>query len=351
MTESRWSFIEHATDFLQRPRMGDARHPTLWPSEATGIAVDENGTEKVVGKCRRATFFRYMQQNYEFDPAYSFYRPLVEEIKQKKIPVDRYMLWIWRAGELYEDYLINLAKESGVYIADQVGMYVKDVNLSGKIDLVTINPHTHLYSNVEIKSVYGFGGNQVLGKPGERSKGKLGTPRESNLMQIALYDWWAASADAKYEHSRLVYGGRDTGRYAEYAITTERNEETSQTEIFYQGLAPNVTEKTKSDITIDSILAQYRFVQDSVDGGTMPDRDYDLKYSEEKIDELYEAGSLNKVETQRYEKRQKYLAGESTRSIKPIVKGDWQCNFCSLKDVCYKSSNTKHDNYGVPRQL
>lgn len=351
MTKSKWAFIEHATDFLTRPRMGDARHPTLWPSEATAVVKDDEGNDKVVGKCRRMTFFRYMQQNYNFSETYSHYKPLVEEIKRKKIPVDRYMLWIWRAGELYEDYLINLAKESGVFVYGQVPVYMKPFNVSGKVDLVTINPDTHLYSMVEVKSVYGFGGNEVLGTPGQRKKGFLGKPRESNIMQIALYDWWGASADDQYEYSRLIYGGRDTGRYAEYAITTERNAESGITEIFYEGIAPNVTQKTKSDITIDSILTQYQYIRDSVDGGHIPERDYELKYSEERIQKLYEAKKLTKTDTIKHEKYLQYKAGERSRSIKPVVKGDWQCNRCSLKDICYKSTNPKHIDYAVPREL
>ena len=350
MTANDWAFIEHVTDYMLRPRMGDARHPTLWPSEASAVVINEDGEEEVAGRCRRATFFRYMDHNYKFYDKYSLYGPLVEEVKTKKLPPDRYMLWIWRAGELYEEYLVELAKSSGVYIGSQTAVYMKEWNVSGKIDLVVINPQTHKYSNVEVKSVYGFGGNATLGTPGERGKGKLGTPKDSNLMQIALYDWWNSSHDDAYEDSRLVYGGRDTGRYAEFAISTRKNKD-GVVEIFYRGKAPNITKEEKSPITINSILEQYQYIQTSLDGGNIPERDFELKYSDTKLDKLYEKDGLNKTEKERYEKRKAYLAGESKRSIKPIIKGDWQCNLCSFKDICYKSTDIRQDNYGEPRTL
>lgn len=331
----KWTFIEHATDHLLRPKLGDKKHPTLWPSEASALVVNEYGEEQVVGKCRRATFFRYMVDSFHFDDKYLFYEALVDEISFKKLPPDRYMLWIWRAGELYEDYLIRLAQESGVYIADQVRVYIQPNNVSGLIDLKIINPDTHKYSNVEVKSVYGFGGNFVLGTPSARKAGKLGTPRESNLMQIALYDWRTASEDNQHENSRLVYGSRDTGRYAEYEVDTRKDPNTGITHIYYQGAAPNETKEVQSPITIDSILEQYKYVQDSVDSGTIPERDFDLTYTEEQIDTLFERKQLNKAEMERHAKRKEYLAGTRKRKIGLVQKGDWQCNLCSFKNICY----------------
>lgn len=345
-----WSYIEHATDYLLRPRIGDPRHPTLWPSEATALIQDDEGNEQVVGKCRRASFFRYVTDSYKFYPRYSLYEPLINEITTKRLPPDRYMLWIWRAGELYEDYLINLAKECGVYIADQVGIYVRDSNISGKIDLKIINPKTDKYSNIEVKSVYGYGGNHVLGTPGDRKKGRLGTPRESNLMQIALYDWWTASADKQHEESRLIYGARDTGRYAEYLVTT-RIEDDGITKIHYRGNAPVTTDWTESPITINSILEQYRYIQTSVDSGNIPDRDYELKYSEEKIEHLYRTGKLCKTDTVRHEKYKQRQASGTGRKIKPVVKGDWQCELCKFRNICYQSTDPKSQDYGTPKEL
>ena len=347
-----WSFIEHATNYLTRPRYGDPRQPTLWPSEATALILNDYGEEQVVGKCRRATFFRYMRDNYDFDTKYAFYKPLYDRIKSEAVEPSRYMRWVWIAGELYEDHLIDLAKESGVYIAGQVSVYIKPVNVAGKCDILAINPETNKLSFVEVKSVYGFNGDKVLGTVSERSKGKLGTPRDSNLMQIAMYHWWSASHNQDlYEDSRLVYGARDTGRYAEYKIRTAIDPETNITNIYYRGHAPNVTKEVKSPITVDSILEQYKFIQKSLDSGSIPAKDFKLQYSDDQLQALYDRKKLNKADTARHEKRAAYLSGASKRPIKPLIKGDWECENCPFKNVCYLSTDVNSSKYAVPRDL
>lgn len=338
-----WAFIQHATEYMSRPRLGDKKPPTLWPSEATAIITNQYGEQEVVGKCRRATFFRYLLDSYEFDRKFINYKPLVEELKGKSIPTDPYLQWIWRAGELYEEHLIGLAKASGVYIADQVPIYAPQWNLSGKIDLVVVNPDTGLFSAVEVKSVYGFNANFVLGTPTDRKKGQLGTPKDSNLMQIALYDWWYASEHSGFEESRLVYGARDTGRFAEYAIKTPYDEEKSQYNITYEGLAPTDTSPTTSPITIDSILAQYKFVSDSLDNGKIPARDFDQQYSDEKIALLHSRGELSKADSERVAKRLEQIQQGKDKLNKQIEKGDFQCNFCQFAKVCYNENGTSRN--------
>lgn len=348
---SNWSLVDHLTDQLLKPKLGDPKPPSFWPSEASAVINNDYEEVEVVGRCRRATWFRWLIANYKFYSKYSVYKSLIEELNLKTLPTDKYLLWIWRAGDLYEEYITSLAKESGVYIGSQIPIYIPNSNISGKIDLVVINPESHKYSIVEAKSVYGFGGNSTLGTPSERAKGKSGKPKESNLMQAALYEWWFASQDETFENTRLVYGSRDTGRNGEYLISTPLNKETKQHEIFYKSINPNVTTAVNSKISIENIFSQFQYINNSLDSGTVPKRDFDLQYSEEYIDKLYERDELTKTEKEKYEKYQAYKKGESKRKIKPIIKGHWQCGLCSFKNICYISTDETNENYGKPRTL
>jgi len=336
-----WSFIDHITDYISRPRLGQKKHPTLWPSEASCIASNEHGEDVLVGKCRRSTYFRYLLDCFSFyDEKYSMYQSMVTQIKQEYIQPDTYLRWIWKQGCLYEDYCLDIAKESGVYIGDQLQVFEPDANISGKIDIVVLNPETGLYSIVEVKSVYGFGANYVLGTPASRRKGILGEPRESHLMQLALYDYFYAKSHENFGPSLLVYGARDTGRYAEYKVTVEEDPDTGKNHICYEGQSPITTQKVTTPITIDSIVEQYKWIANSVDSGHIPDRDYELVYSEERIDTLYERGELNKKDTEQYAKRKKQIEEGKARVVKPVVKGDWQCDKCSFRNTCYNKDNT-----------
>lgn len=332
-----WSFISHVTNHLTKPKLGEQKQPTLWPSGATAT-VDG----KIVGKCRRQNYLRYAKDSYAFSEKYNHLEKLYQEVKEKSIPPSVYSQWIWRAGELYEQYCIDLAKESGIFVAEQVPIYIPDFNVSGKIDLVTINPTTGKYHIVEVKSVYGFNANSVLGTESQRKNGNLGTPRESHLMQIGLYQSWYGNVNEEFAEGLLVYGARDTGRYAEYKITVELNEQDKKHYIYYQPHSPNVGPKVNSNITIESILLNFKQIQDGIETNDIPDRDYDLMYSPEKIQALYEAGELNKTDTAQHEKRQAQIKEGKKRLVKAVEKGDWQCRLCEYKDICYDSdSNPK----------
>lgn len=335
-----WSFVKHVTDYMSRPRLGNQKAPTLWPSEASMMLENEYGEMENIGKCRRAIFLRYLKDNYIFSEEYSHYKSLIDEIDEHGVDVDPYIRWIWVQGNLYEDYLLNKAKESGVYIGDQTQVYIPKYNVSGKIDIIVINPETSKLSIVEAKSVYGFNANFVLGSPADRRNGKLGTPKNSYLMQLGLYQYWYANKNEEFEEALLVCGARDTGKYAEYKVKVEQDEEKEDEKnyVFYRGHHPNTTPWVNSNIAIEDILQQYKYIQDSLDSAVLPDRDFNILYSQEKIDLLYERGLLNKSETLRYEKRKKQIEEGKTRINKKIEKGDWQCNFCNYKNLCYDSN-------------
>ena len=210
-----------------------------------------------------------------------------------------------------------------------------------------IDPQTQELRIVEVKSVYGFNANSVLGTPAERKRGLLGTPREAHLMQIGIYQYWYAGRREGFGPGLLLYGARDTGRFAEYSITTEEAENEKgeiETFIFYQGVSPNVTAKVNSGISIENIFDNYELVAKAVNSGEIPERDFSLKYSEDKIEKLYQRGELSKKDTEQHEKRKKQIEEGKTRIVKAVEKGDWQCRLCTYRDVCY-------DNIGEPREL
>jgi len=337
---TKWSFIGHISNYLSRPRLGDKKKPTQWPSEASTTIVNEWGDEEVVGKCKRAAFFRLLLDNYAFSPHYESFQPLVDHIKKNLLPPDPYLQWIWKMGEMYEDYCVDLAKSSGVYIDGQVQLYIPNINLSGKTDLILVNPETQKLQIDEIKSVYGFGANIVLGTPSARKKGSLGKPRGSNLMQIGLYQWWYANPRVEFGPALLTYGARDTGRNAEYEITVTKNDDDGYHYIHYQGIYPNITEKVNSGLCIEKIIETYKYVANSVDSGIIPERDFDLLYDETKIALLYERKLLSKKDSTQYEKRTAQIQEGKTRLVKKVEKGDWQCSHCQYKNVCYESDGS-----------
>lgn len=333
-----WSFITHITNYLSKPRLGEQKAPTLWPSSATAIKDDN-----VLGKCRRQAFFRYAYDNYLFSSDYDNLKPLYKKIKADKLPTSNYSYWIFKQGDLYEQYCIDLAKEAGVFIAEQVSVYVPGYNVSGKIDLVVINPETAKYHIVEVKSIYGFNSNSILGTDAQQRKGHMGEPRESHLMQLGIYQWWYGNSNDSFDHALLVYGSRDTGRYGEFKVTVEVNPDDDLEYIYYEACAPISTPKVNSGISIKSIMDNYQSTIDALNSFEIPSRDYDLLYSQDRIQQMYEAGELGKVDTAQHEKRLKQIEEGKSKLVKPVTKGDWQCRLCEYRNICYDSDSQEID--------
>ena len=76
----------------------------------------------------------------------------------------------------------------------------------------------------------------------------------------------------------------------------------------------------------------YKLVQDALATCEVPPRDYELLFSQERIEEMYQAGDLTKTDTALHEKRKKQLAEGKKRVVKPVEKGDWQCRLCRLQE-------------------
>lgn len=331
-----WSFVRHITDYMSRSKLGNQKHPTLWPSDATAIIDNDDGSQSIIGKCRRSSFFRYLTDLYYFDKEkYSHYELLVEQLVTQAEPIDPYMRWIWKQGDLYEEYCLQTSKDSGVYVADQTQIYVPEYNISGKIDIVVLNPETGKFKIVECKSVYGFNANVVLGSPAQRRNGVMGIPKDNYLMQLAIYQWWYANKSDQFEDALILCGARDTGKFAEYGLTVELNEETGKNHIYWYQHFPYAGEKVDSKITIESITSNYKYIQRCIDSGTIPQNDFLIQYTDSQIIEMYNNDELTKTETARVKRRLEQIEAGSSKINKQIEKGDWQCRYCKYKTICF----------------
>lgn len=355
MNKKSFSFIDYITDREYQPRLGDPRAPTLWPSEASCL-VDTPEGKQISGACRRAVFFRYITSAYEYEPEkFKQYKSLISDLKKEIIEPDRYLVWIWKMGEMFEDYLIQQAKNKGVYIDGQISVWLREIKMSGKIDIIIINPNTGKYSVVEAKSVYGFGGSKVLGTESQRrgnpKKGILpamGVPKDSNIMQIALYQWHLLYSKRDHsvlnastlEDARLTYGSRDTGVYGEFLIRVEENGD-----VYYRYNGPIYSDTwIKHEINVLSIHKEYQYVLDCVKSNIIPDRDYELLYPQSRVEKLYKLNLLTETDKKQFEKIQERLKENIDRiaknlkpkvNLKDVEVSDWRCKFCQYQSVCY----------------
>lgn len=371
--------MNHLTQWLMRPRLGDDKPPSFWPSSAAAIGKDGS----IHGGCRRKIFLQYLKYVYQYskksDGRYNFWNHLIEELEKSLIKDSKYMHWIWEQGNLFEKHIIDLIKESGLFVGEQIQVYIPEYNVSGKIDSIAFNAETGKYIITEIKSIYGANGEKVLGSLWERKNGIAGEPRDYNLMQIAIYQWHYATED--FDYGQLIYGDRGHGKYTVFQVDVDKK----SGEIRYRCIDPGETDWVIVPYTIFDILNNYKFLQECVDSGKIPARDFQLKYSDQKltllINESYKiieldkeeqpvkeyltiedflvnpnnikgrkflieskgSTSINKVTAEQYIKYIDRVINGG-RPVKKPEDGDYQCTaFCSYRNFCYnKDCSPKH---------
>ena len=85
----------------------------------------------------------------------------------------------------------------------------------------------------------------------------------------------------------------------------------------------NGESKQTIELTIDMMRERYYQQIENLKKDTPPPREYDLRYSDEKAERLFNAGELSKTKYNEHGK-------------KPLAEiGDWNCSYCDWKGVCY----------------
>jgi hypothetical protein len=143
--------------------------PSVWPSEASAIRIDQR-FHNIVGKCMRQSYLRMIG------------RPVSNQVDAKGA-------WKWVTGKAMENIVVDLARAARelredamatqIYVANGVKNYVPDIYLPYELDIVVLDPMTGRPWIVECKTYDGYYAEQEIEKKG--------MPKLENLMQLAIY--------------------------------------------------------------------------------------------------------------------------------------------------------------------
>ena len=310
MTEKEWSLTAVLKDVLKYPSLREPKPPTLWPSSATATRVGENGEEIVGGACRRATAISYLKRLRDFSPEKlsDFQHIVLKQIDE--IPIER-SVELERMGQLgnvFEDWIINDTKRSGMYYDDQCPVYLHEARLSGKIDICLWNAEAQKYVLVEVKSISPYWVDQCIGTKWMIDNNREAKPRTKHLLQIAFYHWHKALADRdKYDYSKLVYVGRAMGEAGEYNVDVRLDDEDGKHYIWYQQVEPTYGRWRNSGFTIESLVGSAKTILETSAAGKLPPRDFTWILSDEKINEMFENGELPAGQAEKHKKRMEQI--------------------------------------------
>lgn len=282
-------FDQHITRKKEVPL---SRGHHYYPSEASIKYTDTNGLVRVSGKCLRQCFYRFT-------------------VPDQKEGIDPFGMWVMMMGQAAEDVLREQIKQMGLWIDNSVRFYDEEHNISGEIDLVIRDPETDKLIILECKTAWGYNAFKELCG----SKGVIGKPKDSHLLQLMIYlDLCEKKGIA--DQGKLIYLARDSGKKAEFDVVLIADGEDKRAKI---------NGRIDYRFTLQDIYNRYKQLDEHLKAGTIPERDYEIEYSKEKVELLWSLGEVAKT---RYE--------QFKRNSKKYPIGDWACNYCPFKDLCWK---------------
>lgn len=309
------------------------------PTGASAEMINERGEKVLVGKCLRQVWY-----------------------SKKKIPRTNTSTdnnqFVFMMGHMGEAGLHEAWTNAGILLesnAKMVHNFAKnpdkddEIRLSGEVDAILRwsewktgedgVPRIHIDPTkaigIEVKTKYGhFGKAQIMGN--KNSTYELGFPQIEHLMQTALY----LAARKRFEDYHNVeipyfvicYILRDNGIHKSFRvelsdgydgriIVKDMNGKELKPKM-EKALEWNVTPQ-QMELTLDMMRERYYQQLENLKSDTPPPREYDLRYSDEKAERLFNAGDLSKTKKANHEKN-------------PLDNiGDWNCSYCDWKDVCY----------------
>lgn len=309
--EKVFSLVAEEDNYVATRKDFSIRRPGLHPSSASVCYMD--GNRKItLGKCLRAAYYNAAKVPREGGVNVSL------NMKGS--------LGKW--GEIGN---VEKWKEMGIWVANNIKFYNKDLALSGEMDGILRNPMTGELIGVEMKTFYGYpAGRTLCGVSREKGTGNRynGRPKDEHFLQSILYYWEYQNELPEY---RLYYMERGDGHRIEFRIGwDERPDGTHQ--VWWQQVPGKYwkafsEEKVYQPYTIEDIHKRYRDLLTALREKKVPPKDYTDAWSEDEVEYRWEHAMISKTNYDKWKRN------PVTNKI-----GDWHCSYCDYNQQCEEDS-------------
>jgi len=309
------------------------------PTGASAWMLNERGEKTLVGKCLRQVWY-----------------------SKKKVPrtnpANDNSQFIFMMGNMAEEGLQDAWRKAGVLLEENAKIRKNiaknpdtddEIMLSGEVDAIVRwsemrtgddgVPRMHIDPTkaigIEVKSKYGYGAKMVM-NGNKTSTYEHGFPQIEHLMQTALYlhmrKTFEEFHDVEIPYFVICYIGRDNGLHKSFRVELSDGYDGRIIVKDMNGneLKPKVEKSLEwgvqarpIELTLDMMRERYYEQLENLKKDTPPPREFDLRYSDDKAERLFNAGELSKTKYNEHGK-------------KPLAEiGDWNCSYCDWKGVCY----------------
>jgi hypothetical protein len=297
---SFWSVLDESI-VIPKPR-DTTKDVSLYPSEAS-VSIMHEGEVIVLGGCLRKQWLRNKLQRLERDKNH---KP--SDLTIVTSDHDASTMWKFGVATLAEHLLAEEAKRAGILVEHGKGFEWQlpwdnpDSDpplIRGEVDLV-VDLCRPKPVGIEVKSFSGYHASKSL--LDRTAYGRLikGEPKEGQLLQAVLYAYYFCVLLQEMDHFRLVYVSREDGKRTEFVIGF-RKEDVAVLQNDGQ-----IKQQKRHRLLIDGEVYKYKmYAEDIIDryltlhtyivNDIIPPRDYDVRYDDAKIKNLYKKGELTKL--------------------------------------------------------
>jgi len=308
------------------------------PTGASALMKNERGEEVLVGKCLRQVWYS-------------------KKRVPRTNPANDNSQFIFMMGNMAEEGLQQAWTNAGVLLESNAKIRANiaknpetddEIMLSGEVDAIVRMAHDEVIDGVprtvidpsraigiEVKSKWGYGAKKVM-QGSKDSTYEHGFPQIEHLMQTALYLHTRKAFEdfhnVEIPYFVICYIGRDNGLHKSFRVELSDGYEGRIIVKDMNGneIKPKVeksldwgVQARPIELTIDMMRERYLQQIENLKSDTPPAREFDLRYSDEKAERLFNAGELSKTKFNEHGK-------------KPLAEiGDWNCSYCDWKGVCY----------------
>ncbi len=195
---------------------------------------------------------------------------------------------------------------------------------SGKVyNLECLPDHTYTVGTIathNCKSFYGYyATKEIMG-----NRQGPGRPKTSQLLQTLIYLY---ECKHLFPFGKMIYYARDSGERKEFTIELQ-HEALPEGKVISRPVIDGLVDYR---FNVEDIYSRYRQLSEYVMNSIMPQNDYEISWSAEKIEQRKELGEVSKS------------AYDDWKKGKGKV-GDWQCRYCPYQDFCW-------DKHGQPKDI
>lgn len=302
---------------LEAPTFIGSRKRTSFYPSSTSVEVSTPLGPSVIGTCLR-------QQYYDFT------EEPISNIGETDYRISAII------GDKISEMVVQFIDEHGYKmglqrLAVESSFYDPRINLSGRCDIIAWDSIKREVIGLEIKSVGEFKANKTMLLPDEQ-----------HIMQAAIYlDYYKTYMASNQQLPKKWYIWY-CSRTENYSIKAKKHSSPLQMlwdfhiTLDDDGVptvhSPNG--KTRMEhLKLEKIHERYKKLADYIETKTLPPRDFEIKYSPEKITSMYQLDLLTRKADK--EVVEKWLKKGAPQGKLKLEMGDFSCNLCAWKDKCW----------------